>query len=172
MIVTPEYCVTMARYNAWQNRQVIAAFATLDEAALRADRGAFFGSLMATANHLLWGDRMWLSRFTGRPGPSEPGSQSTTCCETPGDWEIARYHTDGEILLWAERLRAVELAGDLTWYSGLTQANLSKPMSLCVVHMFNHQTHHRGQIHALLTAAGAQGAVSDLAFMADTGPWL
>lgn len=172
MIVTPDYCVTMARYNAWQNRQVIAAFAGLDEAALRADRGAFFGSLMATANHLLWGDRMWLSRFTGRPGPAVPGSQSTGFSETPADWEIARYHTDGEILLWAERLRAVDLAGDLTWYSGLTQAEVAKPISLCIVHMFNHQTHHRGQIHAMLTAAGAKGAVSDLAFMPETGPWL
>ncbi|WP_418591921.1 DinB family protein [Ponticoccus sp. (in: a-proteobacteria)] len=172
MIVTPEYCVTMARYNAWQNRQVIAAFAGLDEEALRAERGAFFGSLLATANHLLWGDRMWLSRLTGTKGPTVPGSESTSFCATPADWEMARYRTDAEILLWAERLRAVDLAGELTWYSGLTRATLAKPVTLCIVHMFNHQTHHRGQIHAMLTAAGAKGAVTDLAFMPDGGPWL
>ncbi|ETA52937.2 DinB family protein [Ponticoccus alexandrii] len=172
MIVTPEYCVTMARYNAWQNRQVIAAFAGLEEKALRAERGAFFGALLATANHLLWADRMWLSRLTGTDGPTVSGSESTTFCATPADWEIARYRTDAQILLWAERLRAVDLAGDLTWYSGMTRATLVKPVTLCIVHMFNHQTHHRGQIHAMLTAAGAKGAVSDLAFMPDSGPWL
>ena len=72
---------------------------------------------------------------------------------------------DARITLWAERLRAIDLVGDLTWYSGAANRNMVKPKALCVAHFFNHQTHHRGQIHAMLTAAGQKPAATDLPFM-------
>ncbi|SMX48516.1 DinB family protein [Maliponia aquimaris] len=172
MKLTPDYCVMMARYNAWQNRQLKASFATLDAAALNADRGAFFGSILGTANHLLWGDRMWMARFAGTPAPTAGIPDSPGLTASRADWEVERFRTDGDILLWAERVRAVDLAGDLRWHSGALGREVSKPMAVCVVHMFNHQTHHRGQIHAMLTAAGAKAPVSDLAFMPEHGPWL
>jgi len=172
MTITSDYCLTLARYNAWQNKQLRAAFETVDRAALTQDRGAFFGSILATANHLLWGDQVWLGRFTGRPGPGGGIADSTALCATREDWDIARFQTDGDILFWAEAVRAVDLAGPLRWYSGAVGREVERPMATCVVHMFNHQTHHRGQIHAMLTAAGAKAPVSDLVFMPEEGPWL
>ncbi len=172
MTITPEYCVTLARYNAWQNKQLIAAFEGTAAATLVEERGAFFGSILATANHVLWGDRIWMSRFTDLSAPSGGIADSTTLTASREAWEIERFKTDGNILLWAERLRAVDLTGPLRWYSGAMGREVEKPKALCVVHMFNHQTHHRGQIHAMLTAAGARAPVSDLAFMPEEGPWL
>ena len=172
MIVTPEYCVAMARYNAWQNRQLKAAFEALPAAELTKNRKAFFGSLLGTANHLLWGDLMWIGRFDGGPAPEGGIGGSTGLCETGLAWSVERFRADARILLWAEGLHAVDLVGDLTWWSGALGREMRKPRSLCVVHMFNHQTHHRGQIHAMLTAAGAVAPVSDLPFMPEDGPWL
>ncbi|KUF11786.1 DinB family protein [Pseudoponticoccus marisrubri] len=172
MILSPEYCVTMARYNAWQNRQLKAAFATLDDAALRAERGAFFGSILGTASHLLWGDRVWLSRLAGTTLPEGGIGDSPALVTSRGDWEVGRFQTDAALLLWAEKLRAVDLAGQISWYSGVMGADVAKPIGLCIGHMFNHQAHHRGQIHAMLTAAGAEAPVSDLIFMPEDGPWL
>lgn len=164
-MITAQYCQTMARYNAWQNtglRKVIEGM-TMDE--LTADRGAFFGSIWGTINHLLWGDLLWMSRFDGGEVPGEGLADSTNLCRTAGDWEALRYRTDGRISVWADRLHTIDLVGDLTWYSGAMERNMRKPMATCVTHFFNHQTHHRGQIHAMLTAAGKTLPDTDLVFM-------
>lgn len=172
MLIFPEYCVTMARYNAWQNKQLRAAFDTLSEVELRKDRGAFFGSLMDTANHLLWGDTLWMSRFDGGPGPGLDAAQHKSFTPTPAVWAGERYKMDARILRWAEGLHTVDLKGDLEWYSGTMGHDMARPFDLCITHFFNHQTHHRGQIHAMLTKAGATAPVTDLAFMPEEGPWL
>ena len=62
-MIDPAYVVTMARYNAWQNAQLAETFDSMSLGALTENRGAFFGSILATASHLLWGDMMWMSRF-------------------------------------------------------------------------------------------------------------
>ncbi|MFZ5963927.1 DinB family protein [Thalassococcus sp. BH17M4-6] len=171
-MITPEYCVAMARYNAWQNRQVKAAFERLSEATLTKNRKAFFGSLLGTANHLLWGDLMWMHRLDGGAAPEGGITKSAALCPSAADWAVKRFRADARILLWAEGLKAVDLTGPLTWYSAVKKVEISKSMGLCVMHLFNHQTHHRGQIHAMLTQAGADAPVSDLPFMPDDGPWL
>ncbi len=160
------YVRQMARYNSWQNKQLIAALDAMDEAELRADRGAFFGSILATANHLLWADQMWMSRFD--PSVDAPvggivGSVKLT--PTIRVWIGARGILDGKIRFWAQGVRNIDLTEDLTWYSGAVDQTMTKPLALCVMHFFNHQTHHRGQIHAMLTAAGQTAPVSDLALM-------
>lgn len=172
MMISPEYCLTMARYNAWQNRQLKASFQTLTPAALKLDRGAFFGSLLGTANHLLWGDLMWMSRFAGTEPPGGRIDDTPALTASREEWEIARFRADADILIWADRVKSVDLAGHLTWYSGAVDCEMSRPKALCVTHMFNHQSHHRGQIHAMLTAAGTAAPVSDLALMPGEGPWL
>ncbi|OAN71429.1 damage-inducible protein DinB [Sulfitobacter sp. EhC04] len=156
----------MARYNAWQNRQIMEIVKDMDDAALDHDHGAFFGTIRGTLNHLLWGDTMWMSRFCDDVAkPKVGGDQSTTCTETIGVWQAERFRMDGRIRIWSETLSNIDLLGDLTWYSGLTKSEMSKPRALCIVHLFNHQTHHRGQVHAMLTAGGHAAPVSDLAFM-------
>ncbi len=165
MLVTPDYCRLMARYNAWQNTGLRRMVAAMDPAALTADRGAFFGSIMATLNHLLWADQIWLHRLAGHPAPQGGIAQSVTLTPTAAVWGAERFRTDGRLTLWAEGLRAVDLVGDLSWYSGTAGRQVSRPLGLIVTHLFNHQTHHRGQVHAMLTAAGQRPGDTDLFLM-------
>ena len=171
-MINPGYVLTMARYNAWQNKQMMAAMAGMTEDALRAERGAFFGGILATANHILWGDGMWMARFQGMEPPPVSMAGSTSLHLTFAAWSAARFRMDGRILLWAEKMQALDLIGDLTWHSGVMGRQVTRPKGALIVHMFNHQTHHRGQIHAMLTAAGVAAPVSDLFFMPEDGPWL
>lgn len=161
------YVATMAQYNRWQNRSLYTAADSLTDADRRADRGAFFASIHGTLSHILWGDTIWMSRFDGWQAPDVaiPGS--------PGfvdDWEVLktrRREADEAILAWATRLTVADLTGDLGWYSGAMGRDVTKPRDTCIAHFFNHQTHHRGQVHAMLTAAGARPDDTDLVFMPD-----
>jgi len=161
-----DYAVAMARYNLWQNESLITAANGLDDAARRVDRGAFFGSIEKTFAHLLWGDQMWLHRFAGTGLPaatSIPGS-----VEMGMGWDAfctARAAFDALILDWAHGVGAEWFDGDLTWFSSGLGRDVTKPKQVLVLQLFNHQTHHRGQIHAMLTAAGAKPDDTDIPFM-------
>lgn len=159
------FCVTTARYNAWQNRQLAGCLELLSPTELTRDRGAFFGSILKTLNHLLWGDHIWMSRFDGGSTPSGSIPESADTHPTLASWSAERFRMDGRIRLWAASVDNVDLTGDLTWYSGALGREVTKPTALCVAHFFNHQTHHRGQVHAMLTATGHPAPVSDLVFM-------
>ena len=163
-MITPEYCQVMARYNAWQNKGYRAVIEAMPQVELERERGAFFGSVLATLNHLLWGDLLWLKRF-GRdvdiPATRDRGVDITA---TGPDWGALRFRTDGQIVEWARSLRALDLAGDLTWTSSTGAVNTEKRWVLAT-HLFNHQTHHRGQVHAMLTAAGYRLPDTDLAYL-------
>ncbi len=166
-MISAEHARTMARYNAWQNRSLYAAAEFLSDEARREDRGAFFGSIHGTLSHLFWGDQQWMSRFAGTAPPKGSGRDSATAYD---DWhELRRQRVDFDEVIfdWAGRLDPAWLAADFGWYSGLAKRNLSKPAWLLVTHFFNHQTHHRGQVHALLTAAGAKPEDTDLMLMGD-----
>jgi uncharacterized damage-inducible protein DinB len=155
----------MARYNAWQNdglRQIVGDMNTEE---LTKDRGAFFGSIFATLNHLLWGDAIWISRFDGGHGPDPSIKDSVDFTPTPPVWAAERLRMDARITLWAQSVSAIDLVGDITWTSVAAGREISKPKSLCVMQLFNHQTHHRGQVHAMLTALGKKPNDTDLPFM-------
>lgn len=169
-MITPEYCQTMARYNTWQNTQLHEAMGALDHDALCRPRGAFFGSILGTASHLLWGDAMWMSRFAGHARPELPLARSAEAYPTLAAWWAERVRLDRRLRYWADGLRNIDLLGHMRWHSGATGAEVSAPVARLVVHMFNHQTHHRGQIHAMLTAAGQAAPVSDLFLMPDAPP--
>ena len=165
MIISPSACALMARYNLWQNSNLVAAADTLDPGARAQERGAFFGSIHGTFNHLLWGDLTWMARFDGGAPPKGGIADSPGLLPDWTSFKRARAQTDRRILGWADRLEPEELIGDLTWHSGALNRSVTRPVDLCVLHFFNHQTHHRGQIHAMLTAAGAQPGDTDLPFM-------
>lgn len=153
---------TMARYNRWQNASLYAAADSLSDDDRRKDRGAFFQSIHATFSHLLWADHMWLSRLSDAPKPSTPLSESASYRD---DWDSLkqdRRACDESLIVWADGVTDDWLAGDLIWRSSLMQSDMIKPKWLVVSHIFNHQTHHRGQIHAMLTAAGAKPQDTDL----------
>ena len=166
-LVTTEWVRMMARYNVWQNDCMGRAMEGLSLEALTEDRGAFFGSILATANHVIWGDLMWLSRLDGGEGPGVTGKEALQLTPTCAAWRAERYRVDGRITLWAKRLHNVDLAGTLSWYSGAAKRDMSMPMGVIVTQFFNHQTHHRGQIHAMLTAAGVKTEDTDVFLMPD-----
>ncbi|HWL79893.1 MAG TPA: DinB family protein [Roseomonas sp.] len=161
-MITPAYCRTMAAYNTEMNRRFYAAAATLDDAARRRPCGAFFGSLHGTLCHLVWGDTMWMSRFDGGTPPPVKLPESPRMIEDFATLRTTREALDARIESWAAGIEQPALDGDLTWFSGAAGREVRRSMSLLVMHFFNHQTHHRGQAHALLTAAGASTGDTDL----------
>ncbi|PHR24324.1 MAG: damage-inducible protein DinB [Hoeflea sp.] len=162
-----DYVLLMARYNMWQNENLIKAASGLDQAAREAERGAFFGSIEKTFSHLLWGDGIWLSRFEGRDPPASYKTESTALIETWDGFQQDRAALDRQILDWARAVPSEWFEGDLTWYSGLSGSTASRPKKMLAVQLFNHQTHHRGQIHAMLTAAGARPDATDIQAIPD-----
>jgi len=167
-MITVEYCQTMARYNAWQNRGVMDVMKSLKTGELTKDRGAFFGSIMGTANHLLWGDQLWMSRFDGGFAPRTSLADSKGMHDNLQLFLDDRARTDARISRWAKGLTQVSLIGPLTWYSASLEREVSKTKQFCITHFFNHQTHHRGQLHAMFTAAGHKPGDTDLFIMPDT----
>jgi len=163
-MISREYCVMMSRYNAWQNHSLYHAAAGLDHAAREKDRGAFWGSIRKTLAHLCWGDQIWIARFDGGPGPEIGGMEAMEQYDWAMLWSL-RPQLDARISAWSQHVEADELTGDLTWYSGFLGRDMSQPKALCVVQLFNHETHHRGQVHAMLTAAGARPDDTDLQLM-------
>lgn len=141
------YLKVMARYNLWQNANLTTAAGTLTDAARQADRGAFFGSIERTFSHLFWADQAWLSHFTGTP---PPGGGIEDSLDLINDWAgfvAARSALDRLILTWADE-------------AGPEAGRALNPAF--VIQFFNHQTHHRGQIHAMLTAAGLSTEDTDI----------
>jgi uncharacterized damage-inducible protein DinB len=164
-MITPGYLRTMADYNRWQNESQYGAADQLTDAQRKAERGAFFGSIHGTLNHLLFGDQIWMSRFAGTPKPKAAGiPDSVSMYESWDDLKRERQAFDQVIIDWAATLDPAWLEGDLTWYSGAAGREITKPKCLLVAHMFNHQTHHRGQVHCLLTQAGVKPGTTDLPF--------
>ncbi len=159
-MIDAEYCQAMAAYNSWMNRKVYEAAARLTDAERKADRGAFFRSIHSTLNHILWADRVWLPRFNGKAYPVE--GIGVDLHEDFSALLDARRAMDDEIAAWAAQLDSGQLSGTLTWYSGVAKSEMSRPRWLCVTQMFNHQTHHRGQVTTLLKQAGIDPGPTDL----------
>lgn len=169
-MITPEFAQTMARYNRWQNRNLYGAADTLSDAARKHDRGAFFGSIHGTLAHLIFGDGIWMSRFAADDSFMPLAKSIPESPHMFPDWsglKAARVVLDERIVAWADAVRQSDLDGDLTWYSGAVKREITKSRALLITHFFNHQTHHRGQAHAMLTAAGAKPSDTDLMILPD-----
>src|SRR5690554_1434467 len=165
-MISPAHAQVMARYNRWQNRSIYTAADGLQEHQRKERRGAFFGSIHATLNHLLWADRIWMHRIAGWPAPAPKSIvESVAYFESWDALKSERNATDDALVDWADQLNPEALAGNLTWYSGATGREQTRPKGLLIAHLFNHQTHHRGQVHCLLTQLGAKPEATDLAFM-------
>lgn len=147
-----------AGYNAWANRRLYDAAARLTEAQYRADRGAFFRSLHGTLNHLLVGDRIWMRRFTGE-GPS-PARLDEILHDDLASLRAAREAEDRRILDYVAGLDEAKLAGLIRYRRLTAPDDVVQPLAPALAHFFNHQTHHRGQAHAILT--GLVGAAPEL----------
>ena len=167
-MITPQYAQLLARYNQWMNDKLYAACEQLAAAERKADRGAFFKSIHSTLNHLVWGDAMWLGRFVQGTALVKEYPKAAIATDIYAEWDTlktARAALDADIVAWAAALDPDWLARDFNWYSGLTQSTRTKPAWLLVTHMFNHQTHHRGQVTTLLSQLGIDPGVTDLMLM-------
>jgi uncharacterized damage-inducible protein DinB len=161
-LVNPAFVRTMAAYNAEMNRRIYAAASRLSDEARCLPRGAFWGSIHGTLCHLLWGDQVWMVRFDGWPKPAVRQRESSMLIAEFEELSRARTDADAKISSWAERVTAPWLAEDLAWFSVSVNKEMRQQRSLLVMHFFNHQTHHRGQAHAMITAAGEQTGDTDL----------
>ncbi|MEL7540045.1 MAG: DinB family protein [Pseudomonadota bacterium] len=157
----------MARYNRWQNENLYDAASALSDADRRLDRGSFFESIHATLSHILWADELWMSRLADWDAPTG------TSREVPlyDDWDeliARRAAADLQFIAWGDALSQADVDGELDWYSGTLKRGMTSPRGVCIMQVFNHQTHHRGQVHAMLTAAGATPDDTDIPFMPET----
>jgi uncharacterized damage-inducible protein DinB len=139
-----------AGYNGWCNARLYEAVAQLSDAEYRADRGAFFRSLHGTLNHLLVGDRIWMHRFTGEG--ELPKSLDAILHDDFADLRAARAAEDARISRYVADLTETDLAGTIRYRTFTRPATIEQPLAPALDHFFNHQTHHRGQAHALLSA--------------------
>jgi uncharacterized damage-inducible protein DinB len=147
------YVCTMARYNRWQNVSLYGAAAELHQAERELDRGAFFKSIQGTFSHLMWADTMWMSRFSGSEPPPCAHHESAHWFVDFEPMRTAREALDAAMLAYFDALSEESLASNLVWHSRALNTEMSLPRWITVAHFFNHQTHHRGQVHAMLTAA-------------------
>jgi uncharacterized damage-inducible protein DinB len=161
-LISPAFVGMMAAYNAEMNRRVYAAAARLSDDERWLPRGAFWGTIHGTLCHVLWGDRMWMSRFDGWEKPSIAIKDSAALFSDFPGLQQARVEADEKISGWASRVSESWLRDDMIWYSAAANREVRAPRGLLVTHFFNHQTHHRGQAHALITAAGEQTGDTDL----------
>ncbi len=172
-MISPEYIRLMAAYSHWQNTAINNAAEMLSDSQRRQQRQLFFGSIHATVSHLLWGDQLWLHRLAGTPAPAAPDiPNSLTLYAEWTSLRSAREETDQWMLDWGRRADSRDLTGELSWFSGAVQRQISRPRWVCAIQLFNHGTHHRGQVHAALTQAGAKTTDTDVPFMdSPQFPW-
>lgn len=149
-----------AAYNRWANALVYDAAAGLTQEELARDTGAFFGPLIGTLNHILVADRIWMKRFTGEG--AAPAALDTILYPALPTLRAAREAEDARIVEWIGSLSQEAVAGRFTYLTVTDMRTISQRFAPALAHFFNHQTHHRGQAHATLTALGKPSLALDM----------
>jgi uncharacterized damage-inducible protein DinB len=149
-------------YNAWANARLYAAVARLSPEQYRAERGAFFKSVHGTLNHLLVTDRIWMRRFTGVG--DAPNRLDAILFETFDELRAAREAEDRRIVEFVDGLDEARIAGTIKYRRVSSPEQFEQQLAPALAHWFNHQTHHRGQVHALLTGLIGEAPELDLLF--------
>ncbi|MDI4655751.1 DinB family protein [Xanthobacter autotrophicus] len=150
---------TFAAYNAWANARLYAAARAQGEDACGRPAGAFFGSVSATLNHLVVADRIWLARFEGKAPPAL--KLDTILAPRIADLEPLRTAEDARIIAFTAAQDALSLSAEIS-YANSSGQTFRQSLASALDHFFNHQAHHRGQAHALLTSIGGREAAPSL----------
>lgn len=153
----------MAKYNIWMNDRLYELCASMSDVDRKEDRGAFFGSIHGTLNHILYGDFAFMSRFTG--DPAKVPELGIDLYSEFDDLRRARGTLDRRICSWSEALSEDWLEQKLTYTSNVDGVSRSISQWVLVTHMFNHETHHRGQVTTLLSQLGLDIGTTDIPFM-------
>ncbi|OAN59539.1 DinB family protein [Magnetospirillum moscoviense] len=151
----------LARYNQWANGRLYAACGQLGQDELARERPSYFGSILATLNHILLADRVWMGRFEGQPAQGIVSLGQILHPDFSGLKE-ARDEFDRHIVAWCDGLSG-DLARPLA-YRTIAGVAAETPLNWSLFHFFNHQTHHRGQVHGLLSHAGIEPPPLDLIY--------
>jgi len=153
----------MGRYNQWMNEKLYQVCADIPDEDRKKDLGAFFKSIHGTLNHILYGDKAWMGRFIERLFQMTVIGQ-----ELYQDFEELRAErkaTDQHIMKWTQDLDPDWLESQFEYTSNVDGKTRVLPIWVLVTHMFNHQTHHRGQVTTLIKQFGRDPGITDL-------PWL
>jgi uncharacterized damage-inducible protein DinB len=175
--MTPQIAALMAEYNGWMNERMYAAAAKLPGEALVADRGAFFGSILGTLNHIAAGDAIWLHRLAAHRSSAatlaslaefpRPAALREPMAQDFAGLTACRQRLDAFILGWVAELTPEHMASDLR-YTSTAGVVSTRNFGALLQHFFNHQTHHRGQVSTLLFQAGVDVGVTDLVALIPT----
>lgn len=161
-----QHFMMFAAYNQWANGRIYDAAAELTDEEFNRPTGAVFGSMMGTLNHLLAGDRIWLKRFTGEG--DAPTALDAIVHKGLGALRVAREAEDRRIVDWVGTLSEKALSGRFTYMTVIDMRTVSQRLAPALGHFFNHQTHHRGQAHMILTVLGRPSVPLDLIYFQRT----
>lgn len=175
--MSPQSASLLSEYNTWMNRQVYAAARKLPPAELSKDRGAFFGSIIGTLNHVCVGDTIWLHRMAAHPAgrvaladlspfPLPSSLREVLDHDLEALWR-RRQSLDALIQRFVRELDAPALSGPVAYVKA--GAPQRRSLGSILLHFFNHQTHHRGQVSTLLFQAGVDVGVTDLIALVPNG---
>lgn len=155
-----------AAYNQWANRHLYEAAAALTTEELNRDTGAFFRSVNGTLNHILVADRIWMKRYTGEG--SAPNALDTVLHADLTSLTEARIAEDARIIDYIDSMPEEAFAGRFTYVTVTDIRTISQRLAPSLAHLFNHQTHHRGQAHTILTSLGKPSLTLDLIYFQRT----
>ena len=161
-----QHFMMLAAYNQWANERIYEAADDLDDAEYNRDTGAFFKSMNGTLNHLLVADRVWLKRFTGEG--DAPSALDAVIHSDFNKLRGARQAEDKRIVQWVGSLADKAFAGRFTYMTVTDMRTISQRLAPALTHLFNHQTHHRGQAHMILTVLGRPSVTLDLIYFQRT----
>jgi uncharacterized damage-inducible protein DinB len=161
-----QHFMMFAAYNQWANGRIYDAAADLDDEEYNRNVGAFFGSMMATLNHVLTADRVWMKRFTGEG--DAPTSLDKILHRALPVLRMTREAEDKRIIDWVGGLSDKALSGRFTYMTVSDMRTVSQRLAPALDHFFNHQTHHRGQAHTILTVLGRPSVPLDLIYFQRT----
>lgn len=157
-----QYFNMFAHYNRWANATLYAEAAKLTREEFNQSTGAFFGSLMGMLNHLLVADRIWLHRFTGEGSIPERLNENLFAEFEP--LHAARKAEDQRIIGWIGTLSEGAVNEEFTYTPVTSRQSVTQKLGPALAHIFNHQTHHRGQAHSILTTLGKPSLALDLIY--------
>jgi uncharacterized damage-inducible protein DinB len=160
-MLTPAYCRMMAHYNQWMNRTIYLAVDALDENIRRKHMGAFFGSIHATLQHLLWADLYWVRRLSLFELLKTEHSITEDSLLPWEQLRAMRTALDERLIAWAQKVSEVELNADHSYLGKDGTKRIPVP-GLWILQMFNHQTHHRGQVTTLLSQLNIDIGATDM----------
>jgi len=167
----------MATYNEWMNSKIYEVAGSLSDEELCVDRKAFFGSILGTLNHLVAGDTIWLQRFANHPANyATLGPIRQLAVKSLDEWlfpnirELSAHRAwlDQQIVQWSGAITESDLDHTLH-YTSMKGVPADRNFYALLMHFFNHQTHHRGQVTTLLSQAGVDIGVTDLVVLIPPG---